>query len=194
MNHLTEDQLNEYLDGLLEAQLHEQMQAHLSDCAACRAKLASLQTVFKALAGLPELTPEHNLTPSVLKILPKGNSDLGWRLALAVQAGVNLGLLLLFAPFMTDRLVQIVQGLADRIAGAEIIRPISLEHIFRPPIVLLPHSLFLSAHLPQVQVTLPVAITQSNFPIWLILGIAAILLFVIGNFSLIFNGSSRPKK
>jgi hypothetical protein len=65
---------------------------------------------------------------------------------------------------------------------------------FSPPSLLLPHPLSLPAHIPQIHVTLPVAITQSTFPIWLILGIAASLLFVIGNYSLIFSGSSRLKK
>ena len=67
MKHLTETQLNEYLDNAWKPPHRPACQAHLSDCADCRARLASLQTVFQALAALPEETPERDLTPSVLQ-------------------------------------------------------------------------------------------------------------------------------
>ncbi len=71
MKHLTEDQLNEYLDNAVEAPVQARMALHLSGCADCRARLVSLQTVFQALAALPEETPGRDLTPSVLQALPR---------------------------------------------------------------------------------------------------------------------------
>lgn len=67
MEHLTEAQLNEYLDNLLEATALARIQAHLADCADCRERLASLLTVFQTLEALPEELPAHDLTPSILR-------------------------------------------------------------------------------------------------------------------------------
>jgi len=53
MNHLSESQLNEYLDGLTEAPALAPIEAHLRDCMDCLARLAVLQSVFQALAALP---------------------------------------------------------------------------------------------------------------------------------------------
>ena len=183
MNHLTETQLNEYLDGVMVAPEQGLMQTHLSDCADCRARLASLQTVFQALAALPEEKPGCDLTPSVLRALPRKFSSLAWRLALAVQAGLSLGLLLVFTPLLTGHLAGFVQRLADRIAKAEVKLPTPINLHFSLPVIQLPHP----PNLPN----LPIAITHANSAIWLILGIAAALLFVVGNFSLIFHSSSE---
>ena len=194
MDHFTEDQLNEYLDDTLEVPAQARLSAHLLECADCRARLAALQTVFEVLAALPEEKPGRDLAPSILQGLPHNRSGLGWKLMFAFQAGISLGLLLLFAPIGLRSTAGILQRLIGQIIRLEIRLPAPINLHFSPPIVLLPHPLSLPAHLPQVHVTLPVAITQSNFPIWLILGIAAILLFVIGNYSLILNSSSRPRK
>ena len=110
-------------------------------------------------------------------------SSLAWRLALAVQAGLSLGLLLLFVSILMDRLAGIVQGLISQIPLPELKLPIPLDLHFSLPVIQLPHP----PNLPN----LPIAITHANSAIWLILGIAAALLFVVGNFSLIFHSSSE---
>ena len=194
MDHFTEDQLNEYLDDSLEVPAQARLSAHLSECADCRARLAALQTVFELLAALPEENPGCDLAPTILQNIPQKRSGLGWKLVFALQAGVSLGLLILFAPVGVRSTAGILQRLTGQIIGLEIRLPALINLHFSPPSILLPHPLSLPAHVPQVHLTLPVAITQSNFPIWLILGIAAILLFVIGNYSLILTGSSKSKK
>ena len=185
MKHLTETQLNEYLDDVLDSTARAHMDAHLSDCADCRDRLASLQAVFQALASLPEETLGRDLTPPVLNGLPRSLSGLGWQLAFAVQAGMSLGLLLLFAPIVTGRLARIVQGLANRIAGLEVKYSAPINIHVSLPVIQLPN-------LPNL--TLPITITHANSAIWFILGIAAVLLFVVGNLSLIFHSSSGHKK
>lgn len=182
MKHLTEDQLNEYLDNAVEAPVQARMALHLSGCADCRARLVSLQTVFQALAALPEETPGRDLTPSVLRALPRSFSGLAWRLAFAVQAGLSLGLLLLFAPVVTSRLTWIVHGLAGQIDAPEVKLPIPHVLHFSLPALRLPHPPVLG---------LPIAITCANSAAWIIMGIAAVLLFAVGNFSLIFHSSSE---
>ena len=194
MDHFTEDQLNEYLDDSLEVPAQARLSAHLSECADCRARLAALQSVFELLAALPEENPGCDLASSILQNIPQKRSGLGWKLVFALQAGVSLGLLILFAPVGVRSTAGILQRLTGQIIGLEIRLPALINLHFSPPSILLPHPLSLPAHVPQVHLTLPVAITQSNFPIWLILGIAAILLFVIGNYSLILTGSSKSKK
>ena len=185
MEHLTETDLNEYLDGLMEPAAQARLQGHLSDCADCRARLAGLQTVFQALAALPELTPERNLSSSVLKKLPRNGFGLGWQLAFAIQAGFSLGVLLLFSPLITGRIAGILPSWKRWLALPEIKFPNPVNFHFGPPVIPMPH-------LPSL--TLPVTITQANFSIWLILGIAAVLLFALGNFSLIFHDASRAGK
>ena len=71
MEHLTETQLNEYLDGILDASSQAFLDAHLSGCTDCQERLASLQAVFQALATLPEETMKQDLTSSVLQALPR---------------------------------------------------------------------------------------------------------------------------
>ena len=44
MNHLTEFQLNEYLDGLLDPATQTAVEAHLTACNTCQAALNDLQT------------------------------------------------------------------------------------------------------------------------------------------------------
>ena len=185
MEHLTEEQLNKYLDNSLDAPELARMQAHLSDCPNCRERLASLQAIFQALAAMPEETPSHELTPSVLKALPNSSSGLGWRLAFAMQAGLSLGFLLLFFPFMTARIAGILPGFTGRLALPEMKFPNSVDFHISLPILPLPH--------PAIP-ALPFTVTHANFFIWLILGIAAVLLFVVGNFSLIFHNNSKGQK
>jgi hypothetical protein len=183
MNHLTDAQLNEYLDNAVDVHAQAFIQAHLAECADCRDRLASLQTVFQALAALPEETPGRDLTPSVLRALPRSFSDFVWRLAFAVQAGLSLGFLLLISPILTCRFAGIMQAMAGRISRAEVKLPTPINPHFSLPVIQLPHPLIIP--------TFPITITSSNMPIWLILGIAAVLLFAVGNFSLVFHSSSE---
>jgi len=183
MKHLTETQLNEYLDDSLDASQQVLMQVHMSDCADCRARLVVLQNVFEALATLQEEMPGRDLTPSVLRALPHSSSGLGWRLVFAIQAGISIGFLLLLFPFMTDRIAGIMQGWNIRFAVPEVKFPNPFDFTFSLPANPL-------IHLPIL--ALPFTITNANLSIWLILGIATVLLFVVGNFSLLFHSSTRP--
>ena len=183
MEHLAETQFNEYLDGILDASSQASLEAHLSGCADCQERLASMQAVFQALATLPEETMKQDLTSSVLQALPRGFSGMGWRLAFAIQAGVSLGLLLLLMPFMIERIVGRISGFIGRFAMPDVKFPNPINLHVSPPVIYLPHPPIL---------TLPISITQANLPVWLILGIAALALFAVGNFSLVLHSSSKP--
>jgi hypothetical protein len=184
MEHLTEAQLNEYLDNQLEGTALAHAQAHLDECADCRERLASLQTVFQTLDALPEEIPAHDLTPSILNALPQRSSLPGWQLAFAIQAGVGLGLLLLLFPLMAGYITHMMMGLAGQFIVPDVKFPNPFDLRFSVPVFHLPH--------PSIP-ALPILVTPANLSVWLILGIAASLLFVIGNFSLVFHNNSKDQ-
>lgn len=97
MNHLTESQLNEYLDNAISAQKQRIIEMHISECAECHNKLEDMRGLFTTLAGLPEEALHHDLTPLVMSRLPDQKLRLGWKLVLGVQAGITLGLITLLA-------------------------------------------------------------------------------------------------
>jgi len=136
MKHPTEAQLNEYLDNVLEATAQSNISGHLTICADCRGRLASLETVFQALAALPEEKLGRDLTPAVLHALPGSFFGLIGRLALTIQVGVSLGVLLIFAPSVPGRIAGIVQRLSHVITRPEIKWPTPVEVYSYLPILL----------------------------------------------------------
>ena len=67
MAHLTEEQLNLYLDNELSTPERAIVEAHLADCEACRSELASLEILFFALHSLQSEALDSDLTPQVLR-------------------------------------------------------------------------------------------------------------------------------
>ena len=184
MDHFSEDTLNEYLDGALEGGLRRQVEAHLTGCGACQARLTALDRVGAALAGLPEQPPVHDLAPAIMKRLVRRPS-IG-RLALAFQTGFVIALALMSAPWLAGRLNL---GL-DRLASRAAVLPVVALPRFAPIAPSLPA--FRIPSLPTVR--LPVEITPGNAGIWLALGIAAGLLFLVGNLSLVLLDRSKKRK
>ena len=185
MQHLTESQLNEYLDHAMEDSMRVQSEAHLAGCGDCQARLAALQAVFQALAGLPEEAPRRDLIPAELQTRQPRFSSKAGLAALAVQAGLSIAVLLFASPFLVSRMA----GWMPAWNGL-----ITLPVIHLPVLFDVHASLFFPSlpHLPKL--SFPVMITSFNFPIWVILLIAAGLLFVIGNFSLIFHRTPENRK
>jgi hypothetical protein len=182
MEHLTETQLNEYLDKLMEATTLARTQAHLAECTDCREKLADLERVFQALEALPEEIPSHDLAPSILNALPRRSSLPGWQLAFSIQTGIGLGLLLRLFPLLTGYITSLMMGLTGQFIIPEVKFPNPIDLLFNVPVFHLAH-----ASIP----ALPILATPANLSTWLILGIAASLLFVIGNFSLVFHNNPK---
>ncbi|MBV6449997.1 MAG: hypothetical protein MHPDNHAH_00715 [Anaerolineales bacterium] len=101
--HLTDDQLNEYLDN--ETAERAQIESHLASCADCAARLTALQTLFAELDSLPEVELTRNLaarfasTGQLTPQLPR------WlTLTATLQTVLALIALLLAAPFVTNLL------------------------------------------------------------------------------------------
>ena len=88
--HLSDEQLNEILDGRLTA-------PHLDSCNECQTRLEDLRATFVELESLPEIYPPRNLTTFILSRLPqqKASPALNW--VLTVQAASALGVFIWFA-------------------------------------------------------------------------------------------------
>jgi anti-sigma factor RsiW len=92
--------LNEYLDGCLPPPEQASLQTHLSTCPSCAQRLAVLQSVFNALAGLSEEPLERDLSSVVRTALrtPPARTERvrgGFWVMIAVELSLSLGLLIL---------------------------------------------------------------------------------------------------
>jgi hypothetical protein len=101
--HLTSEQLNEYLDEATTERV--QIEAHLSLCDECAARLSTLQNLFTELDSLPELELTRNLAapfiprPSLPAQLPKFLT-----LTAFLQAAVAIVAAVIAVPFMVSLL------------------------------------------------------------------------------------------
>ena len=66
MTHLTDEQLNEYLDSPPVPGLPSPVALHLDTCDECQTRLNDLRAVFTALESLPEVKLSRDLTSSVM--------------------------------------------------------------------------------------------------------------------------------
>jgi anti-sigma factor RsiW len=101
--HLTDDQLNEYLDH--ETTERAQMESHLASCDECAARLSALQNLFAEIESLPELALTRPLampftsTRSLPARLPR------WLpLTMVLQAVIAAAGLVASAPFVIQLL------------------------------------------------------------------------------------------
>ncbi len=88
--HLSDEQLNEILDGRLNA-------PHLDSCNDCQTRLADLRALFVALESLPEKNSPRNLTASILARLPQTKTSRAWNWVLTLQAASALSIFIWFA-------------------------------------------------------------------------------------------------
>jgi hypothetical protein len=93
MIHLTDDQLNEYIDGVVELDTLQSMELHLKTCAGCSLRLNELRAVFTQLEELRQASPlSSDLKDSVLSHLPEKRRL--WTPVFAAQCGAALGIFL----------------------------------------------------------------------------------------------------
>ncbi|MFN8434704.1 MAG: hypothetical protein U0V18_11820 [Anaerolineales bacterium] len=104
--HLTDEQLNEFLDNASTERAF--IESHLDSCNECAARLSSLQTLFVDLDSLPEVTLSHDLAarfrprPSLPAQLPR------WlTLTASLQAAAALVALIVAIPFFSIMLPQV---------------------------------------------------------------------------------------
>ena len=101
--HLTDEQLNEYLDH--ETAERGVIEAHLDSCDECAARLSALQALFAELDSLPEVALTRNLAapftlrPSLPAQLPKFLT-----LTAILQAAFALTAFVIAVPFIANLL------------------------------------------------------------------------------------------
>lgn len=121
MTHITNSQLNEYLDDELDTQQREAVEAHLATCVVCQGELAALETLFSELATLPEVAFTGDVAEAVVSQVEQEEALSGWPLwVLAIQAFVGVGLLALLWPSI-QRLLQLVSETA--VSATAILQP-----------------------------------------------------------------------
>jgi hypothetical protein len=181
MNHLTDSQLNEYLDNALDAAPRRGVQAHLQSCDDCRARLEEIQLVFDSLADLPEARLARDLSSSVLMQLPKRQTRV-WTWAFAAQLGAALGALLWLSMEMAQSAPPLFSAL--RLPQFALPGPVSVISGFQLPA---PDSLFIIPGLrfPIPAFRLPVLDLQLSTFNLVFLVTASLALWVIGNTTLL---------
>ena len=104
--HLTDEQLNEYLDNAFTERAF--IDSHLDSCDECAARLSALQALFTDLDSLPEVTLSRDLAarfrprPSLVPQLPT------WlTLTATLQAAAALVALIVAIPFFSIMLPQV---------------------------------------------------------------------------------------
>ena len=104
-DHLTELQLNEYLDNETIPEERIQIESHVSMCDECAARLTALQALFAEIESLPEVALSRPIAARFTR--PVGLSAPLPRfltLTATLQAAMALLLLTLAAPFLTNLL------------------------------------------------------------------------------------------
>jgi hypothetical protein len=104
--HLTNEQLNEYLDN--ETANRAEIETHLDSCDDCAARLSALQALFADLDSLPEVTLSRDIAarfrprPSLAPQLPS------WlTLTASLQAAAALVAFIVAIPFFSIMLPQV---------------------------------------------------------------------------------------
>ena len=176
--HLDASTLNLYFDRRLEGREARQAQQHLRDCATCRARLSELQLLTTALQAIPETSLSRDLSGPVLKRLRSNPARrfLGWLTLVEALGATSL------APFLWPRLGDL---LAPIVSGPSLVAfsvwveaaRASLTSVLSQ-IALDPRAL---ADAVDSWSRLPPPIRGPTMPLVAMLGIAAVVLGVLGN-------------
>lgn len=99
--HLTDEQLNEYLDG--ESRESVQIELHLASCVDCAARLEALEVLFTEIESLVEVTLSKSLTvPVMSEIYKPAPLPPSLNLALVLQAVLAVVAVIIAAPFVVQ--------------------------------------------------------------------------------------------
>ena len=105
--HLTNEQLNEYLDN--ETANRAEIETHFDSCDDCAARLSALQALFADLDSLPEMTLSHDIAA---RFRPRPSLAVpqlpGWlTLTATLQAAAALVALIVAIPFFSIMLPKV---------------------------------------------------------------------------------------
>ena len=98
-DHLTDVQLNEYLDEATNER--SQIEGHLSSCDECAARLTTLQELFAEIESLPEVSLTKSLATPFMRTSSQPAQLPAWLpLTVTLQAAIALVVLVVAAPFV----------------------------------------------------------------------------------------------
>ncbi len=101
--HLTNEQINEYLDNEIADRAH--IESHLDSCGECAARLIALQTLFAELDSLPEVELTHSLASRITLHATSSPQLPRWlTLTATLQTALALIALIVAAPFVMNLL------------------------------------------------------------------------------------------
>lgn len=173
--HLTDEQLNEYLDH--ETVERDQIEAHLSSCMDCAARLSALQTLFDEIQSLPDLELTHPIASRLT--LPASRSTplpRSLTLTMILQAALAIVTIIVAAPFVMQFLSPYLANVPTPTLG-DVLLQIQTQW-----------TLWLNA-LSQLQIPtipeIPVMELSSLFGMFTVIGVS--LLWLIGNGLLLRN-------
>lgn len=188
MKHITEEQLNDYLDNLLDEPTRHSIQAHLSLCAECHSRLDEIEGVFAKLESLSDIPMPRDLTPLIMAYLPGREPAPVWTRGFAAQSGIVAGFLFWVAvqaiPFVRLPSLPPLEMPIPEIE-ALIARLLALQfkfYPFNPP--------DFDFDLPVVQFYTPAIHLPISTSYLVTLVMLALLLWVIGNVILLRNRKS----
>ena len=183
MNHLTDSQLNEYLDDTLDETTKIKFDSHLQTCEDCSARLCELKFLFTSLESLPEVKMRRDLSPAILARLPQKQPRL-WTPFFAAQLGAALGLFFWLSVQVTNFITPIIStSRFPPFTMPNFQYAISIS-LFSIPKFQLP-----TFNLPTFQ---PSILNLSTFSLILI-SACVFLLWLVGNLSLLRNRSGVQK-
>ncbi len=194
MKHLSENQLNEYLDNMLDNDSRQQAETHLASCVQCRAELTELETLFSTLGELPEIPITHDLTQDVLTRLPKKMQVPAlWRQpAFVMQSLLTIALVAFSIPAFTSFFEEHILPWESSFTLPVITLP-TLAETTAEFTELLAWQFEFTYTLPELVIETPTMPTISSLPIspepgiMLVLVAVATILWGFGNFSLLRN-------
>ena len=111
-DHVTDEQLNEYLDN--ESTERAQIEAHISSCDECAARLTALQTLFTEIESLPELelTRPVAVRFTLPSSLPVPQLPAWLTLTTSLQAVAALVAIIFATPIFTRYLAPVLQSVS----------------------------------------------------------------------------------
>jgi len=102
--HLTDMEIQAWLDRGLDRSAAPAVRAHLATCTKCARRLEAQARLFAEIESWEELTPPHDLEPRVMAALRPPSTPIGLRWVAALQAGLVLLIVALAWPLVTSLL------------------------------------------------------------------------------------------
>jgi anti-sigma factor RsiW len=207
MAHLTEEQLNLYLDGALLPQEQAAVEAHLAGCATCQTELELLQTLFVALDALPHDPLMIDLTSEVLNDVTNERQRAARRRRLAwgilgLQAITIMTLLLFGWSMLSKQLGKLTQHISSHTLTAIWANLLAQGSIaWRATVT--QWQLWLTQVISEIlnfpANLKPVSYTWPEFPGWglpasqvAMVGLVALLMWLAGNSIILRTITTRP--